>query len=196
MGEIEAYLLSFPQSTILLLLGGLMFVTCLGILPSNSDLTVLTAGMMSGFGHFSLWQVLAVCLIGYFLGEGFMYSIGYFIGRRVEGWGLYQKIMGSGSREKIFQRLQKKPLFFFISLRITPILRPFVILLLGATGVKPKIYLSYYLPVTFVYTIFLGTLSYVFSRTIRTHFADYKMYAIGVFFVAWGLLIRKLVKSQ
>lgn len=48
----------------------------------------------------------------------------------------------------------------------------------------------------FVFTIFLGTLSYVFSQAIRTHFADYKIYAIGVFFVAWGLLLRKLIKSQ
>jgi membrane protein DedA with SNARE-associated domain len=194
MAEIEAYLMALPQSSVLLFLGGLMFVTCLGFIPNNTDITVLTAGMLSGFGHFSLWQVLGICILGYFLGEGFMFSLGQFIGKRAERWRIYQKAMGGGRKEKVFERIETKPLFFFLGLRMTPVLRPFVIFSLGVIGVKPQTYYRYYLPITFFYTIFLGGLSFIFSQAMKVYFADYKYYAIGVFFVAWMLLIRKLVK--
>lgn len=196
MGELETYLLSIPHDSVLLLLGGLMFLTCLGFVPNNTDLTVLTAGMMSGFGHFVLWQVLLICLVGYFLGEGFMFALGKLIGHKAQHWRVYQKIMGGGRKEKILEKINHRPIGFFVGLRLTPILRPFVILSLGAIGVKTNTFSRYHLPITFIYTILLGVMSFLFASFVKTYMSDYKYYLMATIGVFWVILLRYFIGNN
>jgi len=172
-----------------------MFLTCLGFVPNNTDLTVLTAGMMSGFGHFILWQVLLVCLIGYFLGEGLMFSLGRMIGHKAQHWRIYQKIMGNGRKEKMIGKINHRPIGFFIGLRLTPILRPFVILSLGAIGVKTTVFSRYHLPITFLYTIALGCLSFLFANLVKSYMNDYKYYLMATIGVLWVILLKFLMRD-
>lgn len=196
MQAIEAYFLTFPPETLLWGIGLLMFVTCLGVIPNNTDITVMAAAFLSSGGHVSLWQVLVVCIAGYFFGEGVMFFLGKTLGHKIHNFRMVKKILSEQRKQHLLVRIRLKPLLFFIGVRITPILRPWLILSLGSLKLSTRLFLRYYFSITVVYTVVLGLLSYNFARLIDFYLQEYKLWFVLSFAVAWMLLVRYFMHSK
>ncbi len=103
------------------------------IVPGTA--VILSISALAGLGYLSIWGVTAAALAGAVLGDGAAFWLGYhYKSRALEGWPI-----------RLYPALVERSTAFFAQhgeksvalARFTPIVRAFVPLIAGASGMKP-----------------------------------------------------------
>lgn len=130
---IEFYLAEFTYA-------GIFFVLLLcGLgLPIPEDIPIMTSGYLAHLGTINIWAALGVNLAGVMIGDLTIYSIGYWLGYRVEEFRILRSFLKPSRREKVerfFSRHGKKAIFFG---RFVAGLRAPLFLMAGVTKVPVR----------------------------------------------------------
>jgi membrane protein DedA with SNARE-associated domain len=192
MDYVFEFLAQYSTGELLFAYLGLLFMTILGTLPSNSDLTIVAGAILASNGKFSIasiyFGVIAVVLIG----ENIAYYLGYHFGDFIFKLPLYRKLVNEKRKNNLELFVNRYPLRVLLSIRLTPVFRPVWYMMLGSLKVKPSIFFKMHTPIVISYNLLLITSSYFLSNYIDTYMKEYKVYALGAVFIIWFLAIRKM----
>jgi membrane protein DedA with SNARE-associated domain len=73
---IQELLMSYPPGQISLVIMALMFGTSLGVVPNNTDMTMVVAGSLAGIGMISFPLTAGLATLGLIIGETIMFLLG------------------------------------------------------------------------------------------------------------------------
>ena len=192
MDYVYEFLAQYSTDELLFAYLGLLFMTILGTLPSNSDLTIVAGAVLASSGKFSIFSIYFGVISIVLIGENLVYYIGYFLGDRIFKLPIYRKLFSQKRRDNLELFVNRYPLRVILSIRLTPLFRPVWYTMLGSLKVKPSIFFKMHTPVVITYNLILITTSYFLSNYIDTYMKEYKVYALGAVFIVWFLVIRKM----
>ena len=192
MDYVYEFLGQYSTDELLFAYLGLLFMTILGTLPSNSDLTIVAGAVLASSGKFSIFSIYFGVISIVLIGENLVYYIGYFLGDRIFKLPIYRKLFSQKRRDNLELFVNRYPLRVILSIRLTPLFRPVWYTMLGSLKVKPSIFFKMHTPVVITYNLILITTSYFLSNYIDTYMKEYKVYALGAVFIVWFLVIRKM----
>lgn len=196
MDEIKNLLLSAPPEYLLLGVFGILFVTCMGLLPNNSDITLLTLGYLASDATLPYFPTLLVAILGFLGGEGLMFSIGHLLGDRIHNYNFVQKVMPFERREMIVTNVMNRSFRFFLAVRLTPVLRPWFLLCLGSMNIPYRIYIRYHMLISLFYALILINVSFVVGKAIDKYLSDYKYFMLIALILTWLSLMRSVFKKR
>ena len=192
MDYVYEFLAQYSTGELLFAYLGLLFMTILGTLPSNSDLTIVAGAVLASSGKFSIFSIYFGVISIVLIGENLVYYIGYFLGDQIFKLPVYRRLFDQKRRENLELFVNRYPLRVILSIRLTPLFRPVWYTMLGSLKVKPSIFFKMHTPVVIAYNLILITTSYFLSNYIDTYMKEYKVYALGAVFIIWFLVIRKM----
>jgi membrane protein DedA with SNARE-associated domain len=192
---IQELLMSYPPGQISLVIMALMFGTSLGVVPNNTDMTMVVAGSLAGIGMISFPLTAGLATLGLIIGETIMFLLGQRVGPRFYKLPIIEKVMPHERYDSIGKLVHKIPMKFLMSIRFTPVGRPFVYLAFGSFRPGYKVFFRNHFPLTASYCLTILTTSFFMSKVIMKFMAAYKFYVFGIFFVIWFLLIRSISRE-
>jgi membrane-associated protein len=192
MQEIYQYLLAVPADSLLMVIAGILVLTTLGIFPGNSELTILASGVLASLGKLNIFFLWPVLIGAVFLGESTMFFLGRFLGPKIFKWHWVEKRFPESKRNLMQAFLNQYLVRFLFTLRITPVLRPFVILTVGTLRVSVARFCLIHYVIGFGYITALLWGAYIFSQVVMTYFQTYQTFIFLGFFLVWGLFIFAL----
>jgi len=195
MDQIQELILSFPSQYIYLRIAGLIMITSLGIFPSSIDINLAVAGGLAGLGKADILILLPSVITALLTGELLMYSIGKKWGDKIYQFKFVKKVFPQKRVIKLETFLNNNPARFIFSVRISPILRPYLYVVIGAFNLSKKKFIQTHVPITVAYgsAIVIGT--FYFSRLLELYLANYKIYGMITIILIWALIIRSIAKS-
>jgi len=192
MDYVYEFLAQYSTDELLFAYLGLLFMTILGTLPSNSDLTIVAGAVLASNGKFSIFSIYFGVISIVLIGENLVYYIGYFLGDRIFKLPIYRKLFSQKRRDNLELFVNRYPLRVILSIRLTPLFRPVWYTMLGSLKVKPGIFFKMHTPVVITYNLILITTSYFLSNYIDSYLKDYKVYALTTLFLVWFIAIKKM----
>lgn len=168
----------------------LLFLTLLGTLPSNSDITIIAGSLLVGVGKFELFPfVLAVVGIVMFT-ENLTFFTGYFWGKKIKRWRIVQKVIPETKQVILENHARTNAFKVLFTIRMTPLLRPIFYMLLGSLRLRPKTFWRYHTPILLLYLSVLIFISIVFGNLVQTYLTNYKEYIFAGVLLLCIFMIR------
>lgn len=195
MEEIIAKLLTYPSEYLLLVIAGYVFLTSMGLFLGHNDLTIISASLLASTGHVPLLGVFLVIFIALFLGETISYLVFYNFGDKLFRLKILSKLINSDSRVKLQKFVNAHPTHFLGCVRISPVLRPYLFMLIGSSKLKPRLFFSNYLMFSILYcsTLVFGT--YFVGKLFEKMLGENKIYGMSVFIIIWAIILLRLAKK-
>lgn len=195
MDYVFEFLSQYSNDQIFFAYLGLLFLTVLGTLPNNSDLTIVAGTIMASLGKFDIIHIYISVIALVILGENIAYYLGYFFGDWIFKLPFYKKLMPQNKKNNLELFVNRYPLRVLLSIRLTPVFRPIWYMMLGSFKVKPKIFFKMHSCVVVCYNTVLIFTTYLLANSIDQYLKDYKIHALVFLFIIWFLVIRKLSKQ-
>jgi membrane protein DedA with SNARE-associated domain len=163
--ELTAFLAHFPPGALWAALVGLFFVTSLGVLPSNTDVMMLGTGALVALGQLPAFAAVVVTL-AILAGETTMFLAGRTFGDRILASRVGRRILSERLQERARAFLQGNLIGAILSVRVTPVMRPWVVFTFGSLRVPPRKFFAVHVPATIAYAhlMVLGAAFLVRSR--------------------------------
>lgn len=173
----------------------LLFLTLMGMLPNNSDITVIVGSILVGFGKFEMIP-FAVCVIALvIIGENISFLSGYFFGDKIKQSKLIQRIIPANLQLKLKEVVQTNPKKIMFSIRITPLLRPVIYFLFGSMGVSPKEFWKFHTPLVIIYLSALIIFTTSFSQFVQNNLSEYQNVIFLGFLSVWLIVFWSMKKN-
>lgn len=195
MQNILDYINQFPPEYFLVGLFFLMLVTCMGLIPSHTDLTLFASAIIATNGKYPFFAVMGVIMLAMFIGENSMFLIGNKFGSRVFGFRFFAKVMPIEKREIFKKSFLLYPNRFLLALRMSPMFRPYLYLSVGALGLSHETFFKYHLKWTLTYIITVYTVSFYGSKLLIEKLHSPPIYAVIAVLVVWILMLRWIKNS-
>ena len=192
MDYIYEFLAQYSTDELLFAYLGLLFMTILGTLPSNSDLTIVAGAVLASSGKFSIFSIYFGVIAIVLIGENIAYYLGYHFGDIIFKLPIYRRLVNDKRKKNLELFVKRYPLRVLLSIRLTPVFRPVWYMMLGSLKVRPGTFFKMHTPIVISYNILLITSSYFLSNYIDTYMKEYKIYALAAVFIIWFLVIRKM----
>jgi membrane protein DedA with SNARE-associated domain len=195
MEFITEFLSSYSSETILLGYAILLAITLLGLAPSNSDMVIVAGVVLSLAGSLEFYQVILTCLSLIVLIESMLYLIGYRWGEQIFSYKLVLRFFSKEKQEKFRTFSNLNPQKLIIMIRLTPLLRPYLTLFMGAIKLTPKMFFPRHAIITSSYVCLLSTGTFYFGQLIKELPPTVMNILIALIFMMWILFMRKLKKD-
>jgi membrane protein DedA with SNARE-associated domain len=174
MEEIYQYLSDIPQNRWYWYLLLLLYITALGIIPSNSDLTMWVYASLAGMGKLNPVYMYGIHFLGIVLADHTSFIMGKYLGQRIFKFKKVQKLFPYEQQKKILYIMHQYPLKFLILLRLTTISRPIWIIFLGSLGFSLSMFSRIYSLVILVHISIIFILGYFIGQMVMDVGKDYK----------------------
>jgi membrane protein DedA with SNARE-associated domain len=192
MEYVYEFLSQYSTGELYLAYLGLLFMTILGTLPNNSDLTIVAGAILASNGKFSITSIYIGVICVVLIGENIAYYLGYFFGDKIFKLPFYRKLANEKRKDNLELFVNRYPLRVLVSIRLTPLFRPVWYMLLGSVKVRPNLFFKWHSFLTVSYIVVVITTTYLVSNTVDIYIKDYKIYALALVFIIWFIAIRKL----
>jgi membrane protein DedA with SNARE-associated domain len=168
----------------------LLFLTLLGTLPNNSDLTIIAGSLLVAVGTFNFYPFIAVVFALVLVTENLMFFLGYFWGNKVKGLKLVQKVFPLKKQES-FEKIAKRNAFKMVfTIRLTPLFRPAFHFMLGSLRISPRKFWLYHTPIMLVYVSTLIGVSVSFGNVVEIYLNEYKEWILIGFLILCFSIIK------
>ncbi|MFZ4714574.1 MAG: VTT domain-containing protein [Bacteriovoracaceae bacterium] len=185
MDQILIYLQNIPSSEFYQTLGILIYTTCSGFVPNNNDLSIAAAALITNMKSLPATPTALFCFAIWSLGESTTFTIGYFLGPKLLKSKLLQKKM-SEKRQADLKKMIDENLFSLIfTVRISPVLRAYTILALGALGLTPLNFFCRHIPLLFIHVMVVFHAFFYLGPILKSFFADNSTYVFIAIFIVW-----------
>ena len=187
MEEILTWIQSIEPSQLMWIVGATIALTSMGALPSNNDVVMIALGLYSSqkpeVGLQFFWLAIGCILIG----ELAAFSIGFFMGEKIRKLAWFKKKFNGDTIAKLEQIVDQSSSSFIFAIRITPFLRPYFTIALGALRLKPVSFISVH-PLFVVFHV-----SVVFFVPYKLGMIDGSVRYLAFFIAAgvWVWIIKK-----
>lgn len=195
MQNVLNYINQFPPEYFLVGLFFLMLLTCMGLIPSNADLTLLASAIIATNGKYPFFAVMAVTASALLIGEISMFVLGNKLGNKLFNYKLFARIMPQDKREVFKKSFVLFPNRFLLALRLSPVLRPYFYLSLGSLGLSRKTFIKYHLKWSGTYIVSVYAICYYGSKLLIDKLNSPPIYAIGAALVIWFFTLRWINKG-
>ncbi len=166
MGAVLSYLHSLPPEQVLASFALLVFLTSLGVVPNNNDLTLAAAGAFSVLKSIPPVSFIVVAFCAIALGETGVYFLGRIAGGKILASSFFQKRVSLERLKKIEMQVNTHPAKLLLGIRIVPVLRPYFILAAGSLGLSPRRFFSAHPVILGTYVTLLVTVFHYLGRTL------------------------------
>lgn len=102
-------------------------------LPIPEDVALVAGGVISGLGSTNVHTMFALCMAGVLLGDGMMFSLGYFFGEKLMRIKWIKKILSPERFMQIQEKFTKYGLWLIVAARFMPGLRSPIFVATGIT---------------------------------------------------------------
>ena len=174
----------------------------LGALLSE-DLTCIIGGILASKGILPLWAAFIGCGVGIFLGDIFLYFLGYFFGKSALDRPPLKWLVKPKQIEKIANWYHRRGGIIILASRFLPGTRIPAYVAAGVLRIPVGLVIFYYFIAVALWTPVLVSLSYLLGNTIIVLFAHYEQDAmlsvIAVILCYWiiiHLMLPLLYKKQ
>jgi membrane protein DedA with SNARE-associated domain len=195
MQNILNYINQIPPEYFFLGLFTFMLVTCMGLIPSHTDLVLLASAIIASNGKFNFFAVMSVITIALLIGENSMFLIGYKFGKRIFNFSFFARIMPEAKREIFRKGFLQYPNRFLLALRMSPVFRPYIYLSVGSLGLSHSTFFKYHLKWTLIYIICVYTICYYGSKLFINQFNTPPIYTLVAAVIVWILALNWVRKG-
>ncbi len=190
MEQALLYINQIPPEYFLLGLFFFMLLTCMGCIPSHTDLLLLASALIASNGKFPFFGVFAVILSAMLIGENTMFFVGHKFGSRIFNIKFFARIMPVEKRDLFRRSFLQFPNRFLLALRMSPVLRPYFYLSTGSLGLSHKTFFKYHLKWTVSYVVTVYTVCYFGSRLFIDKLNFPPIYGFVAAFFVWFMVLR------
>lgn len=190
MENILLYINQIPPEFFLSGLFLFMLMTCMGCIPSHTDIVLLASALIASNGKFPFFGVFVVILMAMLIGENAMFLIGNKFGSKIFNIKFFAKIMPTEKRELFRKSFLQFPNRFLLALRMSPVLRPYFYLCTGSLGLSHKTFFKYHFKWTVSYVVTVYTTSYFGSRLLIDKLNFPPVYGFMAAFIVWFMVLR------
>lgn len=190
MANVLAYINQIPPEFFLSGLFLFMLLTCMGCIPSHTDIVVLSSALIASNGKFPFFGVFGVILSAMLIGENAMFFIGTRFGSRIFNIKFFARIMPEEKREKFRKSFLRFPNRFILALRMSPVLRPYFYLSTGSLGLSHKTFFKYHLKWTVTYVVTVYAASFYGSKLFMEKLNFPPIYGFMAAFFVWFMVLR------
>ena len=183
--ELTQKLLLIPTPELLATYGVVVFLTCFSILPNSNDLLLAAASLVIKAKGISLAAFIATAFVAWALGENAMFFIGHFAGKKLMKSTFVRKKISDEAQFKIRNLVNENSFHILLSLRITPILRAYLIMTLGGVGLKPSQFVRIHLVLLLLYISLVSALFFFLGHMIEEHLGEHKIVALTAILLVW-----------
>lgn len=173
----------------------LLFLTLMGMLPNNSDITIIVGSILVAFGKFELFPFALSVISLVIIGENISFLGGYFFGEKIKENKFIQKIVPANLQLKLKDIVQTNPKKILFSIRITPLLRPVFYFLFGSMGVRPKQFWKFHTPLVIIYLSALIAFTTSFSQFVQNNLSEYQNVIFLGFLALWLIVFWSMKKN-
>lgn len=195
MQNILNYINQFPPEYFLVGLFLLMLVTCMGMIPNHTDLTLFASALIAANGKYPFFAVMGVITLAMLIGENTMFLIGHKMGHKVFKFSFFARVMPLEKREQFKKGFLLYPNRFLLGLRMSPVFRPYIYLSVGALGLSHHTFVKYHLKWTLTYIISVYTFCFFGSKLLIDKLDSPPIFAIIFFILIWFLTLRWIKKG-
>jgi membrane protein DedA with SNARE-associated domain len=164
MDQIISFFNQIPQESLYSSLLFFMYLTALGVIPSNSDLTTWVLSGLAGAGKIDPLMVYIIIITGIIVADHTSFFMGKFLGTKVLKWKKMQKKFPIEKQQKIRDLMEQSPLKVLLLIRFTIVARPILIILVSSTGFHLKLFSKVYTPIVLVYTGIIFLIGYHLAK--------------------------------
>ena len=144
----------------------LVFLTSLGVVPNNNDLTLAAAGAFSVLKSMPPVSFIVVAFCAIAIGETGMYFLGRIAGGKILSSRFFQKRVSSERLKKIESQVNTHPAKLLLGIRVVPVLRPYFILAAGGLGLSPRRFFATHPLILGIYVSLVVTVFHFLGRTL------------------------------
>jgi membrane protein DedA with SNARE-associated domain len=190
MESIIVYLQNLSLPEFYKSLGILLYSTCTGLVPTNNDLSVAAAAFISQIKLLSPTKTALFCFMIWSLGETTSFFVGHFLGNKILKTKFLQKKLDEKKQALLKKMINDNLIQLILTIRISPVLRSYTIVSLGALGLRPKLFFSRHIPILFFHSMIVFHAFYYLGPVLKSFFSEN---ATSVFFlitIIWlGMMI-------
>jgi len=194
MESIFTYLNSLPQEYLFLGYLGLLFITMLGLVPNNSDLTIIVGTLFCLNSSFNIYQFTTSVLILVFLTENLTYFSGYYFGNRLKELSFIAKRLPKDGN-KWSSLATNNPSRILLAIRLTPLFRPIFYFFIGTLRIKPKEFWKWHSIFLPLYVLSLISFTYWFAQVVTKYLEDFKTPITIIVILIWFFCMHKLSRG-
>jgi membrane protein DedA with SNARE-associated domain len=185
MESIILYLQNLPPSEFYKSLGILLYSTCTGLVPTNNDLSVAAGAFISQIKLLSPTKTALFCFLIWSLGETTSFFVGHFLGYRILKTKLLQKKLDEKKQIMLKKMINENLVQLIFAIRISPVLRSYTIVSLGALGLTPKLFFSRHIPILFVHSMVVFHAFYYLGPVLKSFFSENATSIFLLITIAW-----------
>jgi len=195
MEYITEFLSSYPSHTILIGYSTLLFLTLLGVAPSNSDMVIIAGVILTFTESVELYQIIIICFVLMVVVESSVYLVGYRWGNKILAHKFIVKIFSKEKQERFKIYANTNPHKLITTIRVTPLLRAYFTLLLGAIKLKPSEFFPRHAITSAIYLAIIIPGTYYFGQFIQELPPHIMKTVIGVAFIVWLFFMTKMKRD-
>lgn len=142
MESLLAHLTQLSPSSVYLTLVGVLLLCGLGI-PIPEDISLISAGYLAHLGVVNVHKIFAACFAAVLLGDLAAFALGYYGGRRILAWRVFQRFFTPRKQRRArayFRKFGNRVIFVG---RFLPGLRFSIFFSAGMLHVRPSAFLIY-----------------------------------------------------
>lgn len=189
MENILNFIQQIPPNYFLLGLFVFMLLTCMGLIPSHTDLTLLASAMLATNGKINFFVVLGVITLAILIGENLMFYIGRRLGERIFKLSFFSRIMPADKRETLRKGFVYYPNRYLLALRMSPVLRPYIYLTAGSMGLSATTFIKYHAKWTLTYILSIYTICFFGSELFIKNLSSPPLAAVIAGVILWFSII-------
>ncbi len=190
MQAIQQLILSYPPDQLLWYLGGIIFLTALGVIPNNLDLTIVVTGLLAGTGLLHTSSLVLITIAALLLGETLTFLIGYHLGNKLFQNKFIQKKISNETLLQYSSLIDSHPKKLQLLMRITPGLKPIIMFSYGS--LRPKIFkfLSSHYAILIIFVSFVIYLSAFIGSELKPIIETNKVLFFTSYIVVWFSVLK------
>ncbi len=151
--------------------------------PFSSDITLITAGVLSGAGIFELKKAVLLGISAILMGDTLAFYAGRKFGQKIVRHRYFLRICPPSRFDEISGFLNQNASKFIFMVRFTPGMRSAIFLTAGSVGVPPSTFFKMNALSTSLYVPVLMYLSYLATNNAEELVREFQTYNTAIAFV-------------